>query len=65
MKLGLQNYAVFTPIGNSCIKFNDNKVNSLQKYDNTQHYRILHKVIQSLSQHNLNISKHHHSQRLR
>jgi hypothetical protein len=32
MKLGLQNYAVARPIENSSIKFNGNKINSLQRY---------------------------------
>jgi hypothetical protein len=33
MKLGLQNYAVIISIDNSFIKFNNNKINSLQIYD--------------------------------
>jgi hypothetical protein len=53
MKLGLQNYAVIVPIENSYIKFNNNKINSLQVYDIAQNYKILHKVVQRLSQHNL------------
>jgi hypothetical protein len=35
MKIGLQNYAVI-PIENSCNKFNNNKTNSLQRYDITE-----------------------------
>jgi hypothetical protein len=46
MKLGLQNYAVIIPVGNSYIKFNNNKIKSLQTYDITQNYRILHKAVQ-------------------
>jgi hypothetical protein len=56
MKLGLQNYAVIIPIKISYIKFN-NKINSLQIYDIAKNYRILHKVVQCLPQHNLTISK--------
>jgi hypothetical protein len=36
------------------------KLNSLQRYDITQNYRILHRVVQRLSQHNLKISHHCH-----
>jgi hypothetical protein len=36
------------------------KLNSLQRYDIAQNYRILHRVVQRLSQHNLKISQHHH-----
>jgi hypothetical protein len=54
--MGLQNYVVIMPIKNSCIKFN-NKINSLQNHDIAQNYRILHKVVQRLFQHNLKISK--------
>jgi hypothetical protein len=36
------------------------KLNSLQTYDIAQNYRILHTVVQRLSQHNLNISHHRH-----
>jgi hypothetical protein len=32
------------------------KLNSLQRYDNAQNYRILHRVVQRISQHNLNSS---------
>jgi hypothetical protein len=38
MKFGLQNYAVIMPIEKSCIKFNNNKLSSLQGYDITQNY---------------------------
>jgi hypothetical protein len=37
----------------------------LQIYDTTQNYRILHKVVQHLSQLNLIISKYRHIQKLR
>jgi hypothetical protein len=46
MKLGLQIYAIIIPTQNSCIRFNTNKINSLQKYNNAQNYRILHKEVQ-------------------
>jgi hypothetical protein len=36
------------------------KLNSLQRYDIAQNYRILHRVVQRLSQHNLKISHHRH-----
>jgi hypothetical protein len=61
--LGLENYIVIIPTENSYIKFN--KVNSLQIYDIAQNYSILHKVVQSLSEHNLRILIHHHIQNLR
>jgi hypothetical protein len=32
------------------------KLSSLQRYDIAQNYRILHRVVQRLSQHNLKIS---------
>jgi hypothetical protein len=53
MKLVLQNYAIIISIENSCIKFN-NEINSLQRYDTAQNYRILHKMAQHLYQHNPN-----------
>jgi hypothetical protein len=57
MKLGLQSYAVIMPIENG-LKFNN--LNSLQIYDTAQSYRILHRVVKRLSQHNLKISHHRH-----
>jgi hypothetical protein len=36
------------------------KLNSLQRYDIEKNYRILHRVVQRLSQHNLKISHHRH-----
>jgi hypothetical protein len=45
IKLGLQNYAAI-PTVTSCIKFNNNKINSLQKYHIAQNYRNLCKVLQ-------------------
>jgi hypothetical protein len=36
------------------------KLNSLQSYNIAQNYRILHRVVQRLSQHNLKISHHRH-----
>jgi hypothetical protein len=47
------------PIEKSYTKFN-NKLSSLQNYDVAENYRILHKVIQRLSQHNPKILHHHH-----
>jgi hypothetical protein len=41
------------------------KLNSLQRYDITQNYRILHRVVQRVSQHNLKIPHHHHIYKLR
>jgi hypothetical protein len=46
------------------VKFNINKLNSLQTYDISQNYTILHKVVQLLSQHNFKISNHRHTQKL-
>jgi glycine cleavage system protein P-like pyridoxal-binding family len=45
MKLGLQNYAVIIPIETSCVKFNNNKINSLHRYDIAQIHKIRHKVV--------------------
>jgi hypothetical protein len=53
MKLVIQNYAVIIPTDISYIKFNNNKINSLQTYGIAQNYRILHKAVQRLSQHNV------------
>jgi hypothetical protein len=36
------------------------KLNSLQRYEIVQNYRIIHRVVQRLSQHNLKISPHRH-----
>jgi hypothetical protein len=63
MKLGLQNYVVIIPI-KKFIKFNNKKINGLQIYDITHKNRILHKVVQRLSQHNLKILKYCHIQKL-
>jgi hypothetical protein len=49
---------------NSYIKYNNNNINSLQIYDTTQNYGILHEVVQRFSQHNFKISNHRHSQKL-
>jgi riboflavin transporter FmnP len=64
MKLVFQNVFII-PIYNSCIKFNINKINSVQTYNTVQHFRILPKAVQRLSQHNLKVSNHHHIQNLR
>jgi hypothetical protein len=51
---------------NSCISGSRNfihlrrKLNSLQRYDIAQNYRILHRVVRRLSQHDLKISHHRH-----
>jgi hypothetical protein len=66
-EIGLHNYAVITPVENTYItyiKFN-NKVNTLQVYDSAQNYRILHKAVQHLSQHNLKVLKYCRTQKLR
>jgi hypothetical protein len=41
MNLGLQNCVIIIPIENSCIELNNKKIHSLQRYDITQHFRIL------------------------
>jgi hypothetical protein len=64
MKLGLQSYAIIIPIENYYIRFNKNKINGLQTCDIAQNYRIIHKAVKCLSQHNLKISNHHHIQNL-
>jgi hypothetical protein len=46
MQLGLRNYAFIMPIEISCIKFNNNEINTLPRYDTAQNYRILHKVVE-------------------
>jgi hypothetical protein len=43
----------------------NNKMNSLQIYDSAHNYRILHKAVQRLSEHNLVISKYRCIQKLR
>jgi hypothetical protein len=59
MKLRLQNYAVIMLNEKCCIKY-INKSSSLQNYDSVQNYKILHRVVQRLSQHNLKISHRCH-----
>jgi hypothetical protein len=46
-------------------KFNNNKINSLRIYGIAYNYKILHEVLQRLSQHNLKISNHRHIQKFR
>jgi hypothetical protein len=41
------------------------KLNSLQRYGIAQNYRILRRVVQRLSQHNLKILHHRHIKKLR
>jgi hypothetical protein len=65
MKFGFQNYTVIIPINNSYIKFNNNKINSVQIYNIAQNYRILHKIVHPVSQRKLTISKYRHIQKLR
>jgi hypothetical protein len=62
MKLEIQNHAIKIPIDNSYIKFNNNKINSLQigLYDTAKNYGIPHKVVQRLSQLNLKMSNRRH-----
>jgi hypothetical protein len=52
-KSGFQSHVVIMLIEASCIKFSNNKLNSLKIYGIVQNYRILHKVLQRFSQHNL------------
>jgi hypothetical protein len=63
MQWGLQNYVII-PTENIYIKFKIKKKNSLQLYDIAENYRILHKVVRRLYQHNPKISKYHHIQNL-
>jgi hypothetical protein len=60
MKLRLQNYAVIMVIENRCIKFNNNRINTVQRYDIAQSLRFLHRMVQRLPQYNLTISNHRH-----
>jgi hypothetical protein len=41
-----------------------NKIDSLQSYDIPQNYRILHKLVKCLAQHDLKILNHRHIQKL-
>jgi hypothetical protein len=61
MKLGLRNYTVIMSNEKSCIKFNNNRLNSLQSYDIAQNYTVLHRMIQRLFQHKLKILHHRHT----
>jgi hypothetical protein len=70
--MGDLNTVVFMDEVNSCISGSRNfiiflyfihlwrKLNNLQRYNIAQNYRILHTVVQHLSQHNLKISHHRH-----
>jgi hypothetical protein len=70
--MGDLNTVVYMDEVNSCISGSRNfiiflycihlqqKLNSLQRYNTAQNYRILHRVVQRLSQHNLKISRHRH-----
>jgi hypothetical protein len=63
-EIKVQNYSMTTQIEKSCIKFNK-KINSSQRYGVASYYTILYKVVQRLSQHNLNNSNHPHVENLR
>jgi hypothetical protein len=65
MKSGLWNSALAKPIKKSCIKFNNNKLNNLQRYNIAQKYRILYRLVQLLSQPNLRIPYQSHIKKLR
>jgi hypothetical protein len=65
MKLGLQNNTIIIAINNSYIKCNNDKINSLQTNGIAQNYRILHKVVQCLSQYNLKMSNHGQIKKIR
>jgi hypothetical protein len=56
MKLVLHGDAIVMLIEKSCIVFNNNKFNSLHRYDISKNGRIVHGVVQRLFQHNLKIS---------
>jgi hypothetical protein len=45
----------------SCIKFNNNKLNTLQMYNIADKYRIVHRVVQCLSHSNLKILHNPHT----
>jgi hypothetical protein len=47
MKLVFHNYATIKLMENSCVKFSNEKSNSLQRYDISQNYRIMHIVDQA------------------
>jgi hypothetical protein len=64
MKLGLRIYAVSMPIESSCMKFINNMINSFKRCEISQNYRILHKVVQHLFQHNLEILNYSRIQNL-
>jgi hypothetical protein len=64
MRLELHNYAVYISTEKICIKFYNNKINSLERHDTAWHYRILHNVVQLLSQDNHNIPNHPHIRQL-
>jgi hypothetical protein len=62
--LGNQNYDVIMPRAKVLyIKFNNNKLISLQRYATAQIYAVytnIYTVVQRLSEHNLKISHHCH-----
>jgi hypothetical protein len=55
----LWNYVIIMLIAKCSIKFNNIYLNSLQRNDRpiAHNYRILHRVVQILSQHNLKMSQ--------
>jgi hypothetical protein len=64
MELGLQSYGVMMPVENICIKLNAINLNRLQRCAITRNYKILHRVVQTLSQHNIKLKHHCHIQKL-
>jgi hypothetical protein len=60
IKMVLHGDAIVMLIENTCIVFNNNKFNSLHRYDIPQNDRIVHRVVQRLFQHNLKISHRRH-----
>jgi hypothetical protein len=55
MKLEFQNNALIKLIKTVISILNNNKISNLQIYGSAPNYRILHKVVQRLSQYNFKI----------
>jgi hypothetical protein len=64
MEFELKIYAIIIPTKNDFIIYNNN-IGILQMYVIAQNERILHNVVQRLSEHNSKISIHRHIQVLR
>jgi hypothetical protein len=45
MKLVLQNYAIIMHTEKTCVKLNNNTLNTPQRCDVTQNYRIIRRVV--------------------